>query len=46
MFSKRWPILAALFMSISLIEQGVDKSADGRILLINPRKSVDYLLKM
>ncbi|RQW02840.1 hypothetical protein EH222_13120, partial [candidate division KSB1 bacterium] len=31
---------------ISLIEQGIDKSADGRILLINPRKSVEYLLKM
>jgi subtilisin family serine protease len=31
---------------ISLIEQGVEKSENGRILLINPRKSVEYLLKM
>ena len=31
---------------ISLIEQGVEKSEDGRIFLINPKKSVDYLQKM
>ncbi len=31
---------------IALIKQGVEKSEDGRIFLINPAKSIEYLNKM